>query len=145
MNWINTPVPDGEINELTWYIGDLIIGEIAIFSVDIIVDEFCSGGEIASVVVYPEDGSAISVPRYYHATGDEGLGYYNVEHKYESRLVRLENIEPNLGEDGNIETDTFVITVLGGSNTVDVTTKAGNTPPQGEESTLNVGDTIIQP
>jgi len=143
VNWINTPVSNGEINELTWYIGDLLIDEIATLSVDITADIICSGGETSSVVVYPADGSTISVPRYDHASGITGLGYYFIEHLYGSRLVRLENLVPNLGEDGMIQTDTFVLTVMSGSVTVDVTvtTKAGSTPPEGVTTTLNLGDT----
>jgi hypothetical protein len=144
ISWVNTPVTDGEINDLTWYIGNLLTNEIAVLTIDITVTVTCTGEEIASVVVYPEDGTTMSVPRYNHSTGDTGLGYYIVEHLYSSRAVRLENLLPNLGEDGLIQTDTFVITVLSGSTTVDVTitTKAGNDPPEGASTTIVLGETV---
>ena len=144
ISWVNTPVTDGEINDLTWYIGDLLTNEIAVLTIDITLTVTCTGEETASVVVYPEDGTTISVPRYDHATGVTGLGYYIVKHLYSSRAVRLENLLPNLGEDGLIQTDTFVLTVLSGSTTVDVTitTKAGNTPPEGATTTIVLGETV---
>jgi hypothetical protein len=144
ISWINTPVPGGEINELTWYIGDLLIDETAVLTIDVIVTVTCTGEEIPSVIIYPEDGTTISVPRYDHATGVTGLGYYLVEHLNASRKVRLENLIPNLGEDGLMQTDTFVITVMSGSTTVDVTitTKAGSTPPEGASTTIVLGETV---
>ena len=69
-----------------------------------------------------------------------------MEHKEVHRIVKFENIEPNLGEGGDVETDVFIITAQGGSDKVKVTTKAGSEESGGgyAYSTLHgVGDSVV--
>ncbi len=141
VTWTNTPVPGGEINDLTWHIGDLLAGEFATLIFGISVS--CVAGD--PVVIWPEDtNGAISHPitrTYYDGSPDETV-YYRVV-AVAGNIVKFEDCEPDgLGEDGEVETDTFVITVLGGSLTVTVGTKAGSDPE--EWSTLTgIGDTVV--
>jgi len=141
VTWANTPAPGGEINDLTWYIGDLLAGEIATLTIEISIS--CVAGD--PVVIWPEDtNGAVSHPitrSYYDGSPDETV-YYRVV-ALAGNIVKFEDSEPEvLGEDGEVETDTFIITVLGGSLTVTVGTKAGSDPE--EWSTLTgIGDTVV--
>jgi uncharacterized repeat protein (TIGR01451 family) len=141
VTWMNTPVPGGEINDLTWYIGDLLPSEEATLSFGVTVN--CVAGD--PVVIWPEDTNGeISHPitrTYYDGSPDETV-YYRIV-SVASNIVKFEDCIPEtLGEDGNVETDTFVITILGGSLTVTVGTKGGGDPE--EWSTLTgIGDTVV--
>jgi len=99
VTWVNTPVPGGEINDLTWHIGDLLAGEFATLIFGISVS--CIAGD--PVVIWPEDtDGAISHPitrSYYDGSPDETV-YYRIV-AVAGNIVKFEDCDPEvLGEDG---------------------------------------------
>ena len=133
-----------EINTLTWTIGDLAADETVTLSMCLRVS-FGGCNYIPAEVILPEDTNGQStypVTRVTEGVPGSETVYYTVEHMYNSRVVKFEDCIPDgLGEDGEIETDTFVIIVSDGITAVLVTTVAG----VNKDSIIlqGVGDTIV--
>jgi hypothetical protein len=108
--------------DLTWDVGDLAIDEIVILTICLQMNyESCT--YINAEVISPEDNTNVDVPRY--SDGEWGITEYHVVHMADSRVVKFESIGINLGEDGKVETDAFIIETLGGCLKVRSTTIAG--------------------
>lgn len=122
-------------NDLTWDIGDIPANQIETISICLSINyEDCEF--ISAVVISPEDGTYVDVPRY--SGGTWGYVEYYVEHAEGSRIVKFESNGDNLGDDGEVETDAFIIEALGGGIKVMTATKAG--PGYAYVTLYGVGD-----
>ena len=135
----------GVINTLTWDIGDLDADETVTLSVCLRVTMSCPCNEfIPAEVISPLDGSTYTTIRV-HANGTTETVEYDVVHDESSRVIKFEtpSDEDGLGDGDEIATDTFVINVTGGTDLVQVETKAGKGQQGYQYSVLEVGETVL--
>lgn len=133
-----------------WDIGNLAAGKTETLIICFTVNFDCCS-YVESYITYPSatSGSTHPITRI-EEDGDVITVYYKVVYdisEYNHRVVKFENCiyengeEANLGEDGKVETDTFVINVLGGYDAVRVKEKAGT--KWGYSNLIGVGDTAV--
>lgn len=133
--------------DFRWDIGDLAAGETETLIICFTVNFGCCN-YVSAYVEDPDETAGSTHPiKRITETGDEITVYYKVVHEYNHRAVKFESCKyangekANLGEDGMVETDTFVINVSGGVEAVRVKTKAGQ--KWGYSNLIGIGDTTV--
>ena len=141
---------EGVVNTLTWTIGDFAAEETA--TLEMCISISCEEGDyVPAEVTWPEDtGGECTHPVERYTPGPPPLYetvYYVVVINGDPNIIKFEDCEDeygneyNLGEDGLVQTDTFVIRAIGGSVKVTTVTKAGG----GEATSIlhGIGDSVI--
>jgi hypothetical protein len=142
---------EGVINTLTWTFEDFAAQETE--TLEICLSISCEEEDyIPAEVTYPEDTNeecTHPIIRYTPITGVTETVYYVVVID-EVNTIKFEDCEDeygneyNLGEDGLVQTDTFVIRAIGGSVKVKTITKAGGGQSGEAESTLyGIGSSVV--
>lgn len=119
--------------DFRWDIGDMVVDQTETLDICFTVD-WCSD-YISAHIEGPDEtcGSTHSIQRI-DEDGNEITVYYTVEHlgnDYGYRAIKFEDAEyanedeANLGEDGKVETDTFIINVSNSFDAVRVKEKIG--------------------
>jgi len=116
--------------DFRWDIGDMAVDQIETLYICFTVN-WCNNF-VSSHIEGPDETSDSTHPiQRIEEDGNQITVYYKVEHIYGNRAIKFEDAEyangdeANLGEDGKVETDTFVINVLNGFDGVRVKEKIG--------------------